>query len=130
MRDPLYAPAWEQPSDDVAFDEFAALEAAEACRGAAAVAAEAGLVRHQAGVVADSFFRGVFAERFRVQHDDAVDLHSVLAETLAHTANRIEQAAVEAVAEQRRRDVLRDEWEDEYRRNVAAAARYEPDGPR
>jgi hypothetical protein len=122
MRDRRHAPEWEPPRDDVEFDQSTAWEAAAACRSAAMVCAEVGRTRHEAGVVANRFFRGVFAEQFRAQHGNAVDIHVELVGELTDLATRIEVAARQAADEQRRREVLREEWDQEYLRNGAIAA--------
>ncbi len=114
-------PDWDPPRDDVLFDHDAAGAAAQVCRYGAAVADEAARLRALVGTEARNAWHGVFADLFDQQLDDVLAQHAEIAHALLRLASRIDQAAAEASAEQRRRQVLRDRWEDEYRRNREAA---------
>ena len=112
-------PDWQPNWEDVAFDHGRAAEAAAACREAARTVdhVRSGMATAAPGALAD--WRGELATDFGEEEPVVRSDLGQVEEDLEALAKRIETAAVEARAEQRRREDSSERWRDEKQQEEA-----------
>lgn len=103
-------PSWQPEWRNVQFDHALARAAANACRDASATATSSRRVMDQVGGDATDDWSGAARTQFDNTLTDALAEHSALIADLDLAADMLEQASLDAAAEQAARETSRSIW--------------------